>query len=57
LATVSQGTAANLQASVNINANQTLTNITQLGGYSAAHQIPATMAIACEQLRRNITVT
>jgi hypothetical protein len=57
LATVSQGTAANLQASVNINANQTLANITQLGGYSAAHQIPATMAIACEQLRRNITVT
>lgn len=63
---VRQATAANLNvtASGTVTANQggtwnitTLTNQSQLGGFSANDQIPALMHLQADNLRRNISVT
>jgi hypothetical protein len=56
-------TAANLQATVSLNAGQTLgtvttmTNQAQMGGFAANDQIPALMHLQADNLRRNISVT
>jgi hypothetical protein len=59
-------TAANLQATVSLNAGQTLgtvttlttmTNQSQMGGLATNDQIPALMHLQADNLRRNISVT
>jgi hypothetical protein len=59
-------TAANLQATVSLNAGQTLgtvttlttmTNQAQMGGLATNDQIPALMHLQADNLRRNISVT
>jgi hypothetical protein len=57
-----QATAANLNATVSgtlstVTTVSTVTNQSQVGGYSANDQIPSFLSIAAASLRRNITVT
>jgi len=60
---VRQATAGNLNVTASIAGSQTLatlttlTNQTQVGGYSANDQIPALMHLQADSLRRNISVT
>jgi len=53
-------TAGNLTATVSLSGNQTLatlTNITQIGGFSATEEIPSLMRLGADSSRRNILVT
>lgn len=54
-----QATAANLQMTASLAANQvlgTLNNQVSIGAISATEQVPSLMRVAADSLRRNITV-